>query len=321
MDPQVPIQNSAPNNIVPQQSPIQETVPLEPAPPPPSIPQSLSSNHTKRNIFIIVLVLFVFLGGSVFLLSRTLELKTKDSEIEEESQTSYSLDDSDSESGVSPMEMQQTSSENSSDWSMYVSHVEEPNLLPLTKENKGKFHPNDTTLVPYVLEDHTDTQVVYTDFGQAMLTIPKGWYGIEGDQKNGVFRDFEHKLLLRIGFSDMGTTIDSIDSLLAFLNSDEVKQSLGSNSSRVVIEKYDSDHVLVDLTEVGGGYIVYRLTPNNPTFVHKTALTAADDSTLSKTQIQTLLRKIIDSEKVIGIDPNNPNERVDFLAAHNILMK
>ncbi len=286
-------------------------------------PNQLPSNSTsnkKKYVYGLLVILTIIVVGSIISKLYIVREKTDSSDVSTNIQ--YNSENSERILPVSPAENTSTETNTSTDdWAIYVSHVEEPGLLALTRENQGQIHPDNQTAVPFVLEEGINTQVVYTDFGQTMLTIPKGWYGQDGDQKNGVFRDFEHKLLLRIGFSETGKSIETTEQIMSYLNSDQFQQALGANASNVLIAEYDSDHVLMDVTKIGGGYIIYRITPNNPTYLHKTTLTAADETSLTKEQIEALLKKIITSEKVIGIDPTIPNERIEFLAAHNILAR
>lgn len=79
--------------------------------------------------------------------------------------------------------------------------------------------------------------------------------------------------------------------------------------------KLSSSQLLIDMTGTSKGAIllVYTLNPADPSLVHKTSLAAGESTPLTKNEVEEVLEMILDSQRILGIDPSKPNERVEFL--------
>jgi len=306
-------------------TPSPETTNIDLATPVASEPKK--SSNTK--FWFIVIIIFIVVGAVSWLAKK--QPKTADDEsstLLKEVATplpNSAGDDpfaSESDSSSDPgLEETYISFVDASSWAPFMSSETTPELLALTKENFGEVHPVGSTLVPAVLEEGIFATQVYTDFGQTILTVPKGWYGEDGSEGSGLFRDYEHKVLLRLAFTDMGEPISSLSRLREIMSSNESVQAAGlQDASQLVFENLSENQLLTNLTggREGGIYIIYTLNPAKPNFVHKTAISAHPTTTLSTTEIEELVKMITKSEQIIGIDPKKPNERTEFLEANNL---
>ena len=184
----------------------------------------------------------------------------------------------------------------------------------LLKKNNQAYVSEFSGFVPTVLEERDDYVRVYSDMSQTVLNIPRGWFGFD-TTKDGLFFDPDQNVILRIGFTDMGEDVTSIDQMEALesktLNDINTLKSLPSGATTSV-SRLNNDKIIVNLKlEQGESWTVYRLNYNKPRFAHKTQLNIRIKPAEKYLGLMGLLLRDV---QIIGINPGDPPDaREKFL--------
>lgn len=169
----------------------------------------------------------------------------------------------------------------------------------LLKKNNQQYVSELSGFVPTIIEEHDEYVRLYSDMAQTVLNVPKGWYGVDSTNYEGLFLDPSENIILRLGFTDMGSDIKTMEDL----ERAAIKSLNGMNFEKKVV--YTTMHTLSDRQlligiklDPGQSWIVYQLNENKPQFVHKTQLTIRDSQ---DEKYLGLLGLLLKDQQIIGI--------------------
>lgn len=202
----------------------------------------------------------------------------------------------------------------------FSTNISSPDYLPLTTANSGKYQPQRSSYVPYVLDSDNSTLQVFAKASQTVVTIPQGWVGETIPNKKDIFVDPEHSIELTLDFFTSQkefTTTDDLKGYLTILF--DTAPTLGTNTNNnISVEKLDKRQVLVtNLQTSGNSYSVYHLNPDELNKLPETILKFGNNN-YTRLQERELLDAILQSQQILGIDPNQPFELSEFSTTHNI---
>jgi len=190
-------------------------------------------------------------------------------------------------------------------------------LYELTKENYGKTHPSGIGMVPAVVEQGKTAKRVYIDESRVILNIPNGWYGIENaTDQVGIFYFRENGLIMSTNLVELVTDVDNSKELQIFLQNDpDMLASLyEADFSDPVYEIYDDYHLFEEYQSDELKYISYfTVFPQFSNLFHHVRMAVPLDSDMSRQEIRDLLLAIAKDADYIGLDPEKPAERNEFL--------
>lgn len=201
--------------------------------------------------------------------------------------------------------------------SKYISYMVNDDLYDLTKENYAKTHPSGIGTVPAVVEQGSTAKRVYVDESRVILNIPNGWYGIENaTDQMGVFYYREADLIMSTNLVQLVTDVDNSKELQVFLQNDPDMLADLHNAEYTdpVYQIYDDNHLFEEYTSDELRYVsYYTVFPQFSNLFHHMRMAVPIDSDMSNQEMKDLLLAITEGDDYIGLDPEKPAERNEFL--------